>query len=77
MSETKETKHTPTPYTIQRLNHAEGETWIQIGFMDDGREIGPLAELVGGAVKHYVPAWHPVAVMRYLVAPDGQVLASA
>lgn len=74
---TTETQPTPTPYMVQRLNHAHGETWIQIGFMDGGREIGPLAELVGGAVKHDAPVWHPVAVMKYLVASDAQVLANA
>jgi hypothetical protein len=70
-------KHTKLPWTVQRLNHAGGETWIQIGWIEDGREIGPVAEMVGGAVKDPVPVWHPVATMKYLVTPDEQIMANA
>ena len=41
-------KHTKGPFTVQKLNHAEGDLWLQIGFFDPddrSREIGPVAEL--------------------------------
>jgi hypothetical protein len=69
-----EETHTPTPWTVQRLHHANDELWLQIGFFDnDGREIGPICELVGGAVKMY----RPVAEFQHLIAPEAEVRANA
>lgn len=65
---------TARPWTVQKLNHVNGELWLQIGFFDDeGREIGPICELVGGAVKLF----RPVAEFQHLVASEAEVTANA
>lgn len=75
MSTTKEAiERTPTPWTVQKLNHANNEPWFQIGFFDkDGREIGPICEMVGGAVKIY----RPVAEFHHLLASEAEIIANA
>ncbi|HEY6018864.1 MAG TPA: hypothetical protein VIY48_02945 [Candidatus Paceibacterota bacterium] len=55
-----ETKHTPGPWILQKLNHAEDEPWYQIGWIENGYEVGPICELSGGAVRSKLPIWHPI-----------------
>jgi len=44
--------HTPGPWRVHQMNHADGALWLTIGFKDyegtsdpDGRWIGPVADL--------------------------------
>lgn len=54
-------KHTETPWEIQRLNHADGELWLQIGH----NGYGPITEIVGGCVGK-PSQWQPVSEFKYL-----------
>lgn len=63
--------HTKGPWTVQRLNHVDGDLWLQIGHFDGAREIGPVAELIGN--EHQLP----VARLKYLVTPESEQWANA
>lgn len=66
------------PLHVIRYNHAEGDTWLALGFTDaEGRKIGPLTEFVGGAVTDTPPCWHPMARMKYITGADEQLVANA
>lgn len=69
--------HTPGPWTIQKLFHAHDEIWLQIGWIENGREIGPIAEIVGGAVDGKPAFWHPVAELKHLIASEQEQFANA
>ena len=71
-----EDKATPRPWIVQQLNHVDNELWLQIGWMEDGHGLGPICEMVGGAVK-LAPSFKAVAEFKYLVAPDDEVRANA
>lgn len=71
-------KHTPGPWHVIRYNHVDGDTWLAIGWTDaEGRKVGPLTEMVGGAVTDTPPCWSPVSRMKYIMGGDEQLLANA
>lgn len=75
MSEQK-SEHTPTPWVVQQLNHVDGELWLQIGWFENGHGVGPICEMVGGAVTP-LRSFKAVVEFKYLVAPDAEVRANA
>lgn len=71
-------KHTPGPWHVIRYNHVDGDTWLAIGWTDaEGRKVGPLTEMVGGAVTDAPPCWSPVSRMKYIMGGDEQLIANA
>ena len=66
-------KHTPGPWEVQRLNHAEGDLWLQIGHRREGRSVGPVCDLPPSGNGLVPPSWTPVAALKYLVtSPEEQ-----
>lgn len=64
-------KPTPGPWEVQRLNHTDGELWLQIGYRDpSGVSRGPIADVVS-------KQWIPAAELQYLVAPETEQWANA
>lgn len=64
-------EHTPLPWEVQRLNHATGDLWLQIGYRDPAEHSrGPIAGIVS-------KQWIPAAELEYLATPDAEQWANA
>lgn len=68
--------HTQLPWIVQKLNHVENDPWFQIGWIEGGHALGPICEMVGGAVKP-APSFKAVAEFKYLVASESEIRANA
>lgn len=66
-----ETGHTPGPWEVQKLNHADGDLWLQIGH----NGWGPITGISGDEVKE--PYCKPVAGMKYLTTSESEQWANA
>lgn len=71
-SQGNDSQHTPGPWVIQKLDHARGELWLQIGLATG---LGPIAGIVGDDTAE--PTFKPVAGMKYLVTPEAEQWANA
>jgi hypothetical protein len=67
--------YTKGKWEVQKLNHAEGELWLQIGVGG----WGPICDIIGEkpSPPHTPMKWQGIADFKFLVTPEKEQEANA